>query len=151
MAAVLLFLVAAGLPADASRPQSQRVVPPEWPPLPDFVHPIDYVEWAMETRRLPPDQDAWPLWRELQLDDRELPEGRSTKDHLCGVLSERDWIPGLFTGTKTYEIEEYPWRPQDHPDWEKAFQLLHYGRSPSSAPGEAAHSAVAAYSCRSCG
>lgn len=121
MSMLIACLIGYALAVPDTRP-SQDDPAREWPPLPDFVRPVDYLAWYLDITGIPPEEDAWPLWQALGAGPESLLSQRE-QDWLWGCVSKDDWIPGLFTGIELYTPEKYPWNPQEHWDWEEAYQL----------------------------
>lgn len=117
----LLVLVSLLLPAQASRPVDLKNLPADWPPLPDFKHTVDYVKWWEERVNGGITDDARPLWDELSGNDNASEEAQEAHEPLWGE-NRVGVLPGLFTSAGA-GFDPEPWDPQDHPDWEKAYQL----------------------------
>lgn len=84
---------------------SAEGVPDEFPPLPDFQNPLNYVEWYIDNSVPAAGENAWESYASILLNKREGPEW-----NVIDVLDKGGW--------KTAE----PWDPAAHPDWDAAFQ-----------------------------
>lgn len=98
-----------------------RDLPPEWPPLPDFQHPVDYVKWLQDRLSVPPNEDARPFYDRLLEHPDDHPLVKQVKRWMWGA-GERGTIPGLFTEYHRNPPVRYAWNPKDHPSWEQAYQ-----------------------------
>jgi hypothetical protein len=94
-------------------------LPTEWPPLPDFKKPVDYVKWTQEQLAAPPEDDARPLWDEITEKEADSQEVKQAKAKMWGYTEDYR-IPGLLTGIDS--PERYAWDSTDHPEWEQAYQ-----------------------------
>lgn len=87
---------------------------PDWPPLPQKGKQIDYLAWWNKARHAdaPPEQDAYPIYREIFLSLR--------------APNDPNWKNFYFEGFRHLEKPpaDYPkpWDPADHPDWEDSYQ-----------------------------
>jgi len=94
-------------------------LPAEWPPLPDFKKPVDYVKWMQDRLAVPPEDDARPLYDEIFELEEDSEEVKKAKARAWGK-DPKGGLPGLLTDDPT--PERYAWDPADHPEWEKAYQ-----------------------------
>lgn len=122
MSTLTVWLLLTSLGNGPASGPADMALPADWPPVPDLVHRVDYVQWFADQHRVPPEEDAWPLWRELGAGP-DSPLSEREERWLWGAIDKNGWVPGLLTGMKTYEFENYPWDPIDHWDWEEAYQL----------------------------
>lgn len=101
-------------------PSTNRTLPPDWPPPPDFKTPVDYVKWLEDRMNQDTSAEAGRLAAELfeQADDSDAVRQAKRR---AWSQDENGSLAGLFTGDKT-RPNRYAWDPKDHPDWEKAFQ-----------------------------
>jgi hypothetical protein len=92
--------------------------PADWPPLPDFKTPVDYVAWFMEqaNQGITSENDAAPLWAEILESKDDSEDVRKEKDHMWGRTTDGR-IPGLFTAYNRDRPENYAWDPDEHTDW----------------------------------
>jgi hypothetical protein len=65
MSTLNTLFVAVALAAAPGNLSADKRLPADWPPMPDFVHPVDYLGRWTQINHVPPEHDAWPLWREL--------------------------------------------------------------------------------------
>jgi hypothetical protein len=91
--------------APASPEVSDDARSQEFPPLPDFQNPVNYLSWYNDNSVPAAGENAWESYAGILLGDREGPEWK-----VIDVLDKGGW--------KTAE----PWDPAAHPDWDTAFQ-----------------------------
>jgi hypothetical protein len=120
MSWVLTLSLALLLPTQATRPMDPKNLPADWPPLPDFKHPVDYVKWWQDRANSGITDDARPLWNELSGNEDASEEAQET-NHLLWGEDKHGGIPGLLTGSQ-FNNNRKAWDPLDFPEWEEAYQ-----------------------------
>ncbi len=82
------------------------------PPRPDFVNPVNYVQWFKQ--QFPPDgeNNAYDAYAAFM--PNFSPDG-----------PEPEWWPRPFVNG-FYNGKPGPWLPEEHPDWEAAHQALEW-------------------------
>ncbi len=100
----------ADMNADPNNPGEAQATD-DWPPEPDFLSPIDYVAWVRERAAQNAADNAAPVYRQFML--KQDTDGR--------------WVSALppmssMMNDPTYSGDHGPWRPEDHPDWERSIQ-----------------------------
>ncbi len=116
---MLVWLACCCLAGTTTAP-ALRDLPPEWPPLPDFHRPVDYVKWLQDRLSVPPNEDARPFYDQLFEHPDDHPLVKQVKRWMWGA-GEREGIDGLFTGDAPTP-DRYAWEPRHHPTWERAYQ-----------------------------
>lgn len=119
----LLFTIVLPIQADpADRPRSG--MPEDWPPLPTFREKVDYLAWFRDRMENVGPDDARPLWNEIDENAARTDEAKAAIQRLWGY-DEEGRLPGLLTHPNdTYQTPAFhAWNPQDHPEWEKAYQM----------------------------
>lgn len=119
MTAIHLILVCVFTQSQPAAPKP----PADWPPLPDFKKPVDYVKWLEGRWAKGKTDDAAPLYAEFYPSDEDSEEVRNAKWKRLGESPDGK-RPGLFTGDDPWP-EDYAWDPRDHPDWEAAWKVSH--------------------------
>ena len=120
MARILAVLWACCAMAGAASMPAAEDIPSDWPPLPDFKHPVDYAKWLQDRLTAPADDDARPLWNmitEQQTDTQQVQQAKAR----MWAYDEQHGTPGLFTGDEI-PPDHYAWEPGKHPQWETAYQ-----------------------------
>lgn len=124
IAVVALSLAQNPLPAaEQTEPGAPRAttLPADWPPVPTFREPIDYVKWLNDRLERGRGDDAVPLYWKLSPRAASLTEAEAANARRWGE-NKKGELPGLFTG-ETLAPERYAWDPNDHADWERAYQV----------------------------
>ncbi|MFO0972986.1 MAG: OB-fold nucleic acid binding domain-containing protein [Phycisphaerae bacterium] len=96
-------LIGAALATALLAPLAAAGADAPWPTPPDFKKPVDYLAWFKKLRGT----TAGPAWDALA---KIIPPGETAPDFGGPAAKPGESLP------------QAPWKPADHPDWEKAYQ-----------------------------
>ncbi len=88
---------------------------PEWPPMPDFETPVDYVGWYEQAKReaIESDPKVCSLHEEIRDSLLQSAGGDAEDFGFGGFLHDEE---------KPKDLRDGPWEPAEHPAWEASYQ-----------------------------